>query len=226
MQEVFGRVRVQAILEPFLWSSSFCQESYPSINWPLRSTIELFLEFFHKVVKSYCSIIFSRKGRIMSQWSDHGSWQCKTIFMDFSGLMSIHYLSRKGIEIVDNVTAGFSRGPAFATVSLQLCAQRLSQEMVSDVSVSYLLMPFTIRTQETVVSKQRFDHDFNTVTSLMKANLHIQDRADFRVSENHPLTRDASSHRSKVYSRHRFFMSSGPFSSSAMKNYSFFFNNQ
>ena len=25
--------RVQAILEPFLWSSSFCQESYPSINY-------------------------------------------------------------------------------------------------------------------------------------------------------------------------------------------------
>ena len=38
-------------MEAFLWSSSFCQESYPSINWPSRSTIELCLEFFHNVIK-------------------------------------------------------------------------------------------------------------------------------------------------------------------------------
>ena len=31
-----------------------------------------------------------------------------------------------------------------------------------------------------------FDHDFNNATSLMKADLHIQDRADSRVSENPP----------------------------------------
>ena len=45
MQEVLGRVRVQAILKPFLWSSSLCQTSYPIVNWPLRSFIELCLDF-------------------------------------------------------------------------------------------------------------------------------------------------------------------------------------
>ena len=35
--------------------------------WPLRSTIELCLELFHDVVKSYCSIIFSRNWWIVSQ---------------------------------------------------------------------------------------------------------------------------------------------------------------
>ena len=62
---------VQAILEPFLWSSSFCQESYPSITWPMRSTIKLCLDFFHKVIKPHCTIIFSRNWWIMSQQSDH-----------------------------------------------------------------------------------------------------------------------------------------------------------
>ena len=55
------------ILEPFLWSSSICQERYPIVTWPLRSTIELCLEFFHNLVKSHCSIIFSRNWLITSQ---------------------------------------------------------------------------------------------------------------------------------------------------------------
>ena len=41
--------------------------------------IKLFLEFFHDIVKSYCSIIYSRNWLIMSQLSDHGFWHCKTI---------------------------------------------------------------------------------------------------------------------------------------------------
>ena len=45
IQEVLGRVRVQAILKPFLWSSPLCQTSYPIVNCPLRSTIKLCLEF-------------------------------------------------------------------------------------------------------------------------------------------------------------------------------------
>ena len=77
--------------------------------------------------------------------------------------MSVHFLSRKGIEIGVNVTAGFSCGLAFATgFPVTLCST-FSREMVSDVSVTYLLIPFTIRTQET----QRFDQDFNTVPFLM-----------------------------------------------------------
>ena len=74
MQEVLGRVRVQVTLKPFLRSSSLCQTSYPIVKWPLRSTIELCLEFFHNIVKSYCSIIFSRDWMIMSQQSDHDFW--------------------------------------------------------------------------------------------------------------------------------------------------------
>ena len=82
------------------------------------------------------------------------------------------------------MTTGFGRGLAFATgFPVTLCST-LSRELVSDVSVTYLSIPFTIRTQETVVSRKKgFDHDFETVTSLMNADLHIQDPADFRVSE-------------------------------------------
>ena len=86
-----------------------------------------------------------------------------------------------------SVTAGFGRGFAFATSCAETLCSTLSRELFFDVSVAYLLIPFTIRTQEAVpVSKQRFDQDFNTVTSLMKADFHIQDRADFRVSDNPP----------------------------------------
>ena len=87
----------------------------------------------------------------------------------------------------DSVTVGFGCGFAFATsFPLALCS-KFSKKMASDVSVTYLIIPFKIRTQEAVpVSKQRFDQDFNTVTFLTKTDLHIQDRADFRVYENPP----------------------------------------
>ena len=114
---------------------------------------------------------------------------------NLSGLISIQFLSRTGIEMGDCVTVGFGRGFAFATGFPATLCSTFSREMVSDVSVTYLSIPFTFRT-----------HDFDTVTFLMKADLHIQDRADFPAS------------RGNVNSRHRFFISSGPSSSSVMKN--------
>ena len=71
IQEISVRVGVEAVLKPLIWSSSYCQKSCPSINCPLRSTLEFYLELFNQVVKSYCSIIFSRNGFVMSQQSDH-----------------------------------------------------------------------------------------------------------------------------------------------------------
>ena len=65
IQEMLGRVRVQATLSPF--PSSFCLESYPTFNWPFRSTIKLCLELFCQVIKSHCSSIFSRNWWTMSQ---------------------------------------------------------------------------------------------------------------------------------------------------------------
>ena len=57
--------------------------------------------------------------------------------------------------------------------------------MVSDVSVTYWsISVHNSNPRNCSVSKQRFDHNFNTVTSLMEADLHIQDQADFRVSES------------------------------------------
>ena len=89
----------------------------------------------------------------------------------------------------DSVTAGFRRAFAFATSFPATLRSTFSKEMVHDVSVTFLLIPFTIRTQEAVLpspNRERFDQDFNTVTFLMKTYHHIQDRADFRVSENPP----------------------------------------
>ena len=102
-------------------------------------------------------------------------------------MISIQFLSLRGIEMGDSVTAGFSCRLAFASgFPVTLCSTP-SSNMVSDVSVTYLLIPFTIRTHEAVpVSKQRLDQNFNTVTLMMKTDLHIQDRADFRISDFSP----------------------------------------
>ena len=105
----------------------------------------------------------------------------------------------------DSVTVGFGRRFAFATsFPVTLC----SREMVSDVSVTYLSIPFTIRTQETVLSfryRDVFDEGRPSHQRLGR------------------FSRDVSSLRAKVCSRHDVFISSGPSSSSSvMKNCPFF----
>ena len=80
----------------------------------------------------------------------------------------------------DSVTIGIGRGFAFATgLPVTLCST-FSREMVSDVSVTYLSIPFTIRTQETVLSRNR-DSTMISIPYLflMEADVHIQDRAEF-----------------------------------------------
>ena len=79
----------------------------------------------------------------------------KQSWRNFSRLTSIHVLSRRGIEMEDNVTASFSRGLALATGLPAALCTTFSREMVSDVSVTYLLIPFKIRTQEAVPSRNR-----------------------------------------------------------------------
>ena len=85
-----------------------------------------------------------------------------------------------------NVTVGL--GSSFATSFPVTLCSTFPVGMVSDVSVTYLSMPFTIRTQEAFsVSEQRFDLNFETVTFLMKADLYIQDWTDLHVSTD-PLS--------------------------------------
>ena len=60
--------------------------------------------------------------------------------------MSIHFLSLIGTELKDKSTTGFGLGLAFAT-SFPVLMNRstFSVGISSDVSVTYLLIPFTIR---------------------------------------------------------------------------------
>ena len=70
IRSVSGGVRIQAILKPFLGSSSFCQKRNPIIDWPLRITIELFpfllFEFYNKIFTFHCSVGFQSNILIMS----------------------------------------------------------------------------------------------------------------------------------------------------------------
>ena len=68
-------------------------------------------------------------------------------------MMSFQFLPRTGIEMGDSVSVGFGCGFAFATAfPVPLCST-LSIETSYDVSVRYLLIPFTMRTSETVRSR-------------------------------------------------------------------------
>ena len=49
IQEVFGRVKIQTILKPFLLFSSFCQEAYPNLSWTERSNLKLWLKHFCQI---------------------------------------------------------------------------------------------------------------------------------------------------------------------------------
>ena len=66
--------------------------------------------------------------------------------------MSIHILSRTGIEIEVNVTVGFCLGLAFAMGFPEAMS---SSFLVSIDSVTYLSTPFTILAQEAVLSSNR-----------------------------------------------------------------------
>ena len=67
--------------------------------------------------------------------------------------MSIHILSWLNTKRVDKFTTSFSLGLAFATsLSVLMSSWTFSVGIASDVSVTYLLTPFTIRTHEIVWS--------------------------------------------------------------------------
>ena len=92
----------------------------------------------------------------------------KQSWLNFAGSMSVHFRSRQGWDTRDNFKVGVGRNLTFTTSFLVPLFSTLATRLSCDFSVTYLLIPFTIRTQETVVSsKWWFDHDLHTLTSLM-----------------------------------------------------------
>ena len=147
---------------------------------------------------------------IVFQWSDNGFLTRQNILDEIcQDLMSIHFLLRRRIEMDDSATASFSRGFALVTGFFVTLCSAFSRELVSDVSVTFLLIPFTIRNKKLLrletESRSRFQY---RNLFLMKTDLHIHHWADFPVSVNHPLARDASSLRGNGYSRHKILLKS------------------
>ena len=102
---------------------------------------------------------------------------------------------------------------AFATSLPEAVCSAFSREMVSDVSVTYLLIPFTIRTHEAVPdSKQRFDQNSYTVTDLDEDRPSHPRPGRFSYFRLYTLLLGVFFlSRGNVYSRQRFFISFGPF---------------
>ena len=96
--------------------------------------------------------------------------------------ISIHSISRTRIETEVNVTVGFCLGLALAMVFAEAVS---SSSVVSIDSVTYLSTPFTMLTSRNgIVLKQRWNLNFNIVSIIMIANLHVHDCADSRILEN------------------------------------------
>ena len=95
------------------WTSSWCQETYPSSNWPVRGAVKFWPEYWCQVVKFYCSIFFSMNWLVMSQQSDHQFWHPKNnLSWNIPRSMSVHFRSFSGINTRDNVMVGVGRGLA------------------------------------------------------------------------------------------------------------------
>ena len=77
----------------------------------------------------------------------------KQPWLNFSGSTSVHFRSRCGIDTRDNVEVGFGRGLAFVKSFPVPLFSTPATIISSDVSVTCLLIPFTMRTQETVWSQ-------------------------------------------------------------------------
>ena len=154
IQEMFRRMRVQTILKPFLLSYSFCQEANPSLNWPVRSSRKPWLEQFCQIVTSYCSIFFSN-WIVMSQWSDHKLWYFQTTLAEFAWFNVYPFSLTIRNRHKRQRSSGVGRGLAFATGFPVLLHSTLVTEISSDLSVTYLLIAFTTRTQETIRSRNK-----------------------------------------------------------------------
>ena len=172
VREVLGKIGNQEKLKPFLWSSSLCQRSYQIVNWPLRSTIELRLEFFHDIVISYCSTIFRKKlmDHVGVIWSCLLALQNNLVGTSQDWGLSISFHDEEKQWETVSQQASFVALLFATNFSVTLCLT-FPNGMISDVSVTYLLVLFTFRMEETVLSRKSFDHDFKPVTSLMKPDL-------------------------------------------------------
>ena len=96
--------------------------------------------------------------------------------------MSVHFLSRTGIETEVNVTVGFCLGLALAMgfpeafVLFFRGQHRFCHVLVNTTHDS--------NQKSGIVFKQRWNLNFDTVSIFMTANFHVQDWADSRILEN------------------------------------------
>ena len=190
IQEFIGRIRIQAILKSSLLSSTFCQAIFPIFNGPLQSANELYLELLNEVVKSYYAIVFSRNWCIMSHWSDHELWHCKTTFIEWFWInvypSSFFNKNTIGRQIHNGLWSWLSlcNQSPFAYEQLNVLNGNFFWRFC-DVFVE--TMP-KANPWNCLVFRQWFDHEVNAITSFVRIEFRIQDWADLRIWTN-PFSR-------------------------------------
>ena len=134
-----------------------------------------------------------RSNRVLASETSKHCWSC-----DRCVSMSIHLLSRTGIEIEVSVIVGFGRGLAFAMGFPKPC----SLLPCSALFLSRICQPrLHSNPRYGLNTKQRWNLNFNTASVFMITNFYVQDGAEFSLPRIHPLTRVPSSFRGFVYSR-------------------------
>ena len=174
-KEVLGTVKVHVILKPFLWSSSLFQTSYPIVNWPLRSSIELYLGFFPWYRQI---VLLHHLLEELMQQSDHGFWHCETILTE-SLSIDVHPDSftnknRNGTQCHWRLWSWLFLRNKFPCNSVLNVFQRHG----------FWRFRWHFEPKKLFCLEKWIRPWFRFRDFVMKADLHIQDWADFRVSEN------------------------------------------
>ena len=145
-----------------------------SFNFSIRSSNFWLLRLLLQELKKSCRSVLVMNLDISKQQRSNGcgsmSGQLGTLTFEF--------------------TTDLGFGLAFATGFPVLMDESIfSLGISSDVSVTYLLIPFTMPTHEIFwFSEQCFDHDVNATTSFVRIEFHTQDWTDLRTSNESTLS--------------------------------------
>ena len=187
VQEFIGQIKIQAVLKPFLLSSSFCQRVHPSTDCPLQNQQTL-PSTSRSSRQTYHSIIFSRNGRVMLQCSGYEFWHCKTTVIEWLCISVYPYpfMDRYiiGRQIHNQFRSWLSLCHTSSCVyeQLNVCNRNFFWRFC-DVFVDTIN---NTNPWNCLVFKQGFDHDTNTITSFVRIEFYIQSWADIRIRTNAP----------------------------------------
>ena len=186
VQEFIGWRRTQAVLKPFLPSSSLCQRRLPDLTVHYKVPANFIFNFSIRSSKFTAPSISRGSDASFRSVLVMNFDTSKRLWSNGCGSMSIHCLSRIG-TLIDEFTTDLGFGSALVTsFPVLMNCSTFSTGISLDVSVTYLLIPFTMRTHETVRSLNNSIMILMQKTSFVRIEFRIQDWAELRIWQSPP----------------------------------------